>query len=52
MKRAAGRGSFLMANKLVTGYFYKNVKNFNKFVKVRGYKVLGGADVPRRQVSK
>ena len=23
----------------MTGYFYKNVKNLNKFVKVRGYKV-------------
>ena len=26
--------------RILTGYFYKNVKNLNKFVKVRGYKVV------------
>ena len=33
----------------MTGYFYKNVKNLNKFVKVRGYMVLEVAEVNNGQ---
>ena len=31
----------------MTGYFYKNVKNLNKFVKVRGYMVVFGLQLPK-----